>query len=158
MSGLVERVTERLSEARLTLALAESCTGGLVTARLTDRPGASRFLVAGVVAYANEAKVELLGVAPETIAAYGAVSEQVARAMASGARAVSGADAALAITGVAGPEGGTPEKPVGTVWIAAEVGERAEAREFHFGGDRAGIREASVRASLELLEALLETT
>jgi PncC family amidohydrolase len=149
-------VSEALAERGLSLALAESCTGGMVAARLTDRPGASRFLEAGLVTYSNAAKESLLGVERATLEAHGAVSEAVARAMLDGARRATGADAAIAITGIAGPEGGTPEKPVGTVWIGAALGADSVVRRFQLDGDRAAIREASVDASLELLLTLLE--
>ncbi|MDX1673997.1 MAG: CinA family protein [Longimicrobiales bacterium] len=151
----VAEVSEALTAAGLRLALAESCTGGLVAARLTDRPGASRFLEAGLVTYSNAAKQSLLGVRSETLAAHGAVSEPVVREMLRGARERTGADAAIAITGVAGPEGGTPEKPVGTVWIGAGVGPLERVRGYRFDGDRAGIRAASADAALELLHELL---
>ena len=154
--GLPGRVGERLARRGLTLATAESCTGGLVSARLTDAEGASRFLLAGLTTYSNTAKVDLLGVPADLIAAEGAVSEGVARAMAAGAREATGADATVAVTGIAGPGGGSPEKPVGTVWIAATLGGRAEARRFNFQGGRAAIREASVTAALEMLDSLLE--
>jgi nicotinamide-nucleotide amidase len=151
----MERVGERLVARGLRLATAESCTGGLLTARLTDPAGASRFLVGGAVSYADEAKVSLLGVKPETLAAYGAVSEQVAREMAEGASAAVGAEMGVAITGVAGPGGGTAEKPVGTVWIAATLEGATRAERHQFGGDRAMVRERSVQAALELLDSLL---
>ena len=151
----VAEVAEALAAAGLRLALAESCTGGLVAARLTERPGASRFLEAGLVTYSDAAKQSLLGVRNETLAAHGAVSEPVAREMLRGARTRTGADAALSITGVAGPDGGTPEKPVGTVWIGAAVGSVERVRRFRFDGDRAGIRAASADAALELLHEML---
>jgi PncC family amidohydrolase len=158
VTDLMERVVERLVARGLRLATAESCTGGLLTARLTDPPGASRFLAGGAVSYADEAKVRLLGVRPETLAAYGAVSEQVAREMAEGASAALGAEVGVAITGVAGPGGGTAEKPVGTVWIAATLEGATRAERHHFGGDRAMVRERSVQAALELLDSLLTET
>lgn len=114
----VGQITKHLVDAGLTLSLAESCTGGLVAKMLTALPGASRVLVAGVVSYANVAKTKLLGVPDELLRAHGAVSEPVARAMAEGIRERTGTDLALAITGVAGPDGGTEEKPVGTVYFA----------------------------------------
>lgn len=154
MSDTVERVSEHLARRGLRLAAAESCTGGMVAARFTDRPGASRFFELGLVTYSDAAKQALLGVRPASLAADGAVSRAVAGEMLDGA--LRHADAGLAITGVAGPGGGTREKPVGTVWIAAGVGSRREVRRFHFEGDRARIREASVSAALELLESLLE--
>lgn len=154
MTAPLERVSELLSRRRLRLATAESCTGGMVAARFTDRPGASEFFELGLVTYSNAAKQALLGVLPSTLSAHGAVSEKVAGEMLSGA--LRHAEAALAITGVAGPGGGTEEKPVGTVWIAAGVEERRLVRRFHFQGDRGSIREASVTAALELLQSLLE--
>lgn len=153
MIDSAERVSELLARRGLRLATAESCTGGLVAARFTDRPGASRFFDRGLVTYSDAAKQQLLGVRTVSLAEHGAVSESVATEMLDGA--LRHADAALAITGVAGPDGGTPEKPVGTVWIAAAVGPRREVRHFHFDGDRGRIREASVSAALVLLESLL---
>jgi PncC family amidohydrolase len=107
------------------------------------------------VTYSDDAKARILGVRPETIAAYGAVSERVAREMATGALRAAGVDAALAITGIAGPGGGTPEKPVGTVWIAVALGDNVRADVHRFPGDRAQVREQSARAALELLERRL---
>ncbi len=152
---IVDAVATRLTARGLTLALAESCTGGLIAKRLTDRAGASDYLQAGVVSYSNEAKEHFLGVRAETLAAHGAVSEETVREMVEGARQATGAAAALAVTGIAGPSGGTPEKPVGTVWIAAALGERVEAKRHHVLGDRMEIRERSAQAALALLLALL---
>lgn len=152
---LVERVSSGLVSRGLRLAVAESCTGGLVVGRLTDRPGASRFLEAGLVTYSNEAKESFLGVDPATLAVHGAVSEAVARQMLDGARSRTGAGAGLAVTGIAGPKGGTPEKPVGTVWIGVAVEEAVQLRRFEFDGDRGEVRRASVRAALEMLDQLL---
>ena len=152
---LVDAVAGRMTARGLKLALSESCTGGLVAKRLTDRAGASDYLVLGVVAYANEAKERLLGVSPETLRAHGAVSEQTVRAMAVGAQRVGAADAAVAVTGIAGPTGGTEEKPVGTVWLAAALGERVEARRHRFLGDRGEVRDRSAQAALALLLELL---
>ncbi|MGK7313180.1 MAG: CinA family protein [Candidatus Longimicrobiales bacterium M2_2A_002] len=150
-----EAVSEALADRGLRLVLAESCTGGLMAARLTDRPGASRFLDAGLVTYSNAAKIAVLGVDRKTLAAHGAVSEEVAREMLDGARRRTGADAAIAITGVAGPDGGTPEKPVGTVWIGAALQGSVRVRCFHFDGDRGQVRASSVDAALEMLHSLL---
>lgn len=157
MTGLVERVGNGLVSRRLRLAVAESCTGGLVTALLTDSPGASRFLEAGLVTYSDEAKESVLGVDAGSLATHGAVSQTVAHAMLEGARRRTGARAAIAITGIAGPEGGSPEKPVGTVWIGVAVDEAVRVRRFQFDGDRRRIREESVRAALEMLVGLLGT-
>lgn len=153
---LAVRVGDRLARRGLMLSLAESCTGGLLGARLTDAAGASRFFAAGLTTYSNAAKTALLGVPETMLAEHGAVSEPVARAMAEGARNATAADAAVAITGVAGPEGGSPEKPVGTVWIAAALGAAVTARRFVFDGDREAIRGAAVEQALILLDSLLE--
>lgn len=146
---------ENLREHSLTLALAESCTGGLVAKRLTDPAGASAVLIGGVVAYADSVKTELLGVRPETLAEYGAVSAETAREMAAGARRLFGTDLALSITGIAGPAGGTAAKPVGTVWIGTATDAAVEANLFHFSGDRRAVREQSAATALSLLGQLL---
>jgi len=152
---LVDAVAREMTARGLTLALAESCTGGLVAKRLTDRPGASDYLYGGVVAYANAAKEAFLRVRPETLAAHGAVSEETAREMVEGVLEATGADAGIAITGIAGPGGGTETKPVGTVWIAAAVGDRRDVRRFRFGGDREEIRERAAQSALAMLYTLL---
>ncbi len=139
-----------------TVATAESCTGGLMAARLTEPPGASAYVAGGAVAYANEAKVALLGVTPELIEAHGAVSAQVAEAMAAGALERFDADVAIAITGVAGPDGGTEDKPVGSVcWCAMDAGGATLARELRMPGDRAEIRDRSTTVGMHLLRRLL---
>jgi nicotinamide-nucleotide amidase len=148
---LVEAVAGTLERSGRTLAVAESCTGGLIAKRLTDRSGSSRWFLGGVVAYADRAKVDHLGVAPDLLARVGAVSEEVARAMADGARSAFGADAGIGITGIAGPTGGTAEKPVGTVWYAVAVGDRVTAEKRVFLGDREAVRERSAQAALNLL-------
>jgi nicotinamide-nucleotide amidase len=148
---LVEAVSEALRARRLTLAVAESCTGGLIAKRLTDRPGASDILQGGIVAYANEAKMRHLGVDDATLEAHGAVSEPVALAMATGVAERFGADAGIGVTGLAGPDGGTAEKPVGTVWYAVALGGVAVARKERFPGDREAVRERAAQAALSLL-------
>jgi nicotinamide-nucleotide amidase len=152
---LVDDVAEALQAAGLRLAAAESCTGGLVSGRLTGRPGSSAWFPGGIVAYANEVKAGILGVDPGVIEAFGAVSEPVAHAMAEGARTALGAECGIAITGVAGPGGGTETKPVGTVWVAAVTPHGARAVLHRFPGDRAEIRERSAQAALYLLLSLL---
>ena len=134
-----------------TLAVAESCTGGLVGARLTAVPGSSDVFLGGLICYADSAKTELAGVPPELIAEHGAVSEPVARALALGARSRLGADAAVAVTGIAGPGGGSPGKPVGTVWLATAVGDAVESRKVTFGGERDEVRARAAQTALFLL-------
>ncbi|MFW6206259.1 MAG: CinA family protein [Gemmatimonadota bacterium] len=151
----VADVSEALARAGLRLAVAESCTGGLLAEWLTARPGASRYFEAGLVTYSNRAKASLLNVDPGTLAAEGAVSEAVALEMLAGARTRTGAQAAVAITGIAGPGGGTAEKPVGTVWIASGVGPETRVRRYRFDGDRASVRTAAADAALDLLWQLL---
>ncbi|MGE5232035.1 MAG: competence/damage-inducible protein A [Deltaproteobacteria bacterium] len=133
------------------LAVAESCTGGLLAKRLTDTPGSSDVVVGGVVAYDNRVKTALLDVPPELIERHGAVSEEVVRAMALGAVRRFGVGLAAAVTGIAGPAGGTAEKPVGTVWLATALGEEVEAARVLLPGPRANIRARSAQAALFLL-------
>jgi nicotinamide-nucleotide amidase len=135
----------------VTVALAESCTGGLIAATLTSVPGSSGYFLGGVVSYSNEAKEGLLDVPAATLAAHGAVSAQVAKAMALGARARFAATFALGITGIAGPDGGSDEKPVGLTYIGLAEGDGADVRRFTFGEDRGGNREMGTRAALEWL-------
>jgi nicotinamide-nucleotide amidase len=133
------------------VATAESCTGGLLSKMLTDIPGSSRYFQRGWITYSNQAKTELLDVSPQLLAQDGAVSESVVRAMAQSARQKSGADFALAISGIAGPDGGTPAKPVGSVCIALAHAQAALARTFNFPGDRETIRDRSAKMALTLL-------
>jgi nicotinamide-nucleotide amidase len=154
-AALEQVVGEGLGARGETLALAESCTGGLIAKRVTDVAGASSWFVGGVVSYANEAKVNLLGVAAATLEAHGAVSEETAREMAEGARARFGATYALAVTGVAGPTGGTPEKPVGTTCfaLAEERGTTSETRSF--GGGRGRVRLRASQYALDMVRRRL---
>ncbi len=139
-----------------TIAVAESCTGGLLAARLTDRPGASAYVAGGVVAYSNAAKTALAGVDPALIARCGAVSAEVADALANGALARFGADVGIGVTGVAGPGGGTPEKPVGRVHVAVAGRDgRRIARKLDLPGSRADVRDRTTTAALHLLRRLL---
>ncbi|MEW5702053.1 MAG: competence/damage-inducible protein A [Candidatus Zixiibacteriota bacterium] len=154
--GLEDVLARLLRERGLTLALAESCTGGLAAKRMTDIPGSSAYMLAAFVTYANRAKIDLLGVDAGLIDAHGAVSEPVARAMAEGARARTGAACALSITGIAGPDGGTAEKPVGLVWIALSMrGATTTAEEFRFLGNREMIRARAAQAALNMLRLRL---
>lgn len=147
---LVRRIAAALAARSARIAVAESCTGGWLAKALTDEPGSSQWFGYGFVTYSDEAKQALLGVAPETLATHGAVSEDVAEQMATGARLASAAEVAVAITGIAGPGGGTAAKPVGTVCIAwAGPGVQLLATTRRFTGDRAAIRRQSVIAALE---------
>ena len=148
MQELVHRI---LTERRQTLATAESCTGGVIASRFTAMPGASAYFLCGVVSYSNEAKIRVLGVDADTIARYGAVSEQVARQMAEGARRVAGADYAIATTGIAGPTGGSAEKPVGTVWIAVATPAGTVAQCRQCGTDRGQIIDRASAFAIGLL-------
>jgi len=139
----------------ITVGVAESCTGGMLGARLTAVPGSSDIVRGGVIAYDDAVKQSLLGVSPDQIREHGAVSEPVVRAMASGIRTALGVGAALAITGIAGPDGGSADKPVGTVWIALDLGGDVQARRFAMVGDRAEIRHRSAQAALEMLRRRL---
>ncbi|HEX6599475.1 MAG TPA: competence/damage-inducible protein A [Gemmatimonadaceae bacterium] len=142
----------------VTIGMAESCTGGMLGERLTAIPGSSDVVRGGVIAYANDVKRALLGVDASVLEAHGAVSEPVARAMATGARKLLGVDAALAITGIAGPGGGTTEKPVGTVWIALDLGGNVESVLLRLWGDRTEIRQRSAQGALNLLRRALLST
>ncbi len=144
-----------LRESGWTIALAESCTGGLLTSRLTDVPGSSDYVERGLVSYSNRAKVELLGVSNSLMAEHGAVSEQVAHAMAEGIRSRAGTNVGIGVTGVAGPGGGTPEKPVGTVAIAIVAGDGARVRTFQFIGDREQVKYQSAQAALNMLRLMM---
>ena len=149
--SLSEVVGAELKAAGQTVATAESCTGGLIAKRLTDVPGSSAYVTGGVVAYANQAKVSLLGVDPDVIEAHGAVSEPVARQMAAGVRERLGADWGLSATGVAGPGGGTPEKPVGLVWIGLAGPEGVQTRSLDRPGNRANIRDGTAKILMHWL-------
>ncbi len=147
-----ESLVARLLARGLTVATAESCTGGLIAAALTAVPGSSASVLGGLVTYSNESKAALLGVSRAVLAAVGAVSPEVAHAMAEGAAGRLGADLAVSATGIAGPGGETPGKPVGLVFLGvARRGEAARAERFVFSGDRAAVREATVREALRLL-------
>lgn len=153
--ALVDDQVAQLLSGR-TIATAESCTAGLLAARLADRPGSSAYLAGGVVSYSNEAKADLLGVDPALIAAHGAVSEPVAEAMAAGALQRFGADVAVGITGIAGPGGGSDEKPVGTVCFSVGLANGAtHTRTIHLPGNRADIRERSTTVAMHMLRRVL---
>jgi len=152
---LVEQLATRLLQRQWMLATAESCTGGLIAGACTDLSGSSNWFERGFVTYSNAAKHEQLGVPAVLIDTHGAVSEEVARAMAVGALAHSHAQVAVAVTGVAGPTGGTAEKPVGLVWFGFALPGQVLTEKMHFAGDRAAVRAATVRHSLTRLLELL---
>ncbi len=155
-SGLVEElVLESARSQGLSLATAESCTGGLVAARLTSVPGASDVFLGGIVSYDNEVKLGQLGVPEETLAAHGAVSAETAAAMAAGARESLEADVAVSTTGIAGPDGGTPEKPVGLVYLHVSAPGAEKSRELRLPGDREAIRRRATAAALHLVRDVL---
>jgi nicotinamide-nucleotide amidase len=153
-ADLAAVVLEQCRASGYKLAVAESCTGGMLGERLTSVPGSSDVFLGGVIAYHNDVKLELLGVRREDVERYGAVSEQVAVQMASGVREKLGADVGVSVTGIAGPGGGTAEKPVGLVWIAVH-GSESKARRFHVVGDRAEIRQRAAQAALEMVRRAL---
>ena len=153
---LAQMVAEALQRRQCTLVTAESCTGGWIAKVVTDLSGSSAWFDAGVVSYSNAAKEALLGVRRETLERTGAVSEETALEMVSGALDRFSAGVAVAVTGIAGPTGGTPEKPVGTVWIGwKRRGAEAGARLFHFGGDREAVRRQTVAAALSGIHQML---
>ena len=155
---LEETIVELLKEKGKTVTTAESCTGGLVAGRLLNLPGASSIYMEGYITYSNEAKEKLLGVSHVTLEQYGAVSKETACEMAEGAAKAAGADLAISVTGIAGPDGGTKEKPVGLVYVGCYADGEARAYEFHFTGNRAKNRESTVAKALTILrEALINS-
>ena len=153
LARLAKRLGEELTGSSRRVATAESCTGGWIAKALTDVPGSSQWFETGIVAYGNGAKTTLLGVLPADLAEHGAVSESVVKAMALGALERTGADLALAVSGIAGPDGGTPGKPVGTVWLAwawrRGKAVHVQARRKLFKGDRELVRRKAVAGALE---------
>ena len=154
--ALIEQLAGICMTRSLRVVTAESCTGGMVAAALTSIAGSSAWFDRGYVTYANRAKQDCLGVPEALIATHGAVSEQVAKVMASGAIAASGADVCIAITGIAGPDGGTQDQPVGTVWFACQMGEHLVARCEQFSGDRDAVRNAARHGAITFMLENLE--
>ena len=148
---LLNNVSQRLKKRNLTIATAESCTGGLIAHTLTNVSGSSDYFERGVVSYSNRAKMELLGVPDDTIRKYEAVSKQVALAMADEIRVKSGVDIGLATTGIAGPTGGTKEKPVGLVYVAISASNKTDVKKFLFSGSRLQNKESTCNAALKIL-------
>ena len=155
--GLAERLQAVCLGRGLTLALAESCTGGLVADAVTDVPGSSGYFLGGIVSYSDAAKERLLDVPPEIIVAHGAVSAQVARAMAEGARGRLGASIAASVTGIAGPDGGSEAKPVGLTYVAVADEDGVDVRRFLWSGDRIANKRSSAEAVLEFLVERVNT-
>ena len=153
--ALVETLGRELVARGLTVSTAESCTGGMVAARLVDYPGISAALNEAHVTYANEAKIKYCGVKEETLAAHGAVSEETAQEMAEGLREKAGADIAIATTGIAGPGGGTKEKPVGLVYVACASAHQTQIKKLNLSGDRQQVRKQAVHQALELALAVV---
>lgn len=148
-------LTKLLMKKKYTMTTAESCTGGMIAARMVNAPGVSAVLKSGYITYANEAKEELLGVSHDTLEKFGAVSRETAEEMAEGAAKAAHTDAAVAVTGIAGPDGGTKEKPVGLVYIGVNVRGNVEVREYHFSGSRQKIRESVTAAAMTFLREKL---
>ena len=155
LPALVAEVAERLQRRGSMLATAESCTGGLIAAACTELAGSSSWFERGFITYSNESKAEAIGVDPALLAAHGAVSEPVVRAMTEGAMGHARAQVALAVTGIAGPGGGSPDKPVGTVWFGWSVDGVVRTERRRFEGDRATVRAATAEHSLQTLALLL---
>jgi nicotinamide-nucleotide amidase len=153
---LEEQVGKLLLEKGLTLGTAESCTGGMIASRLTDIPGSSDYFKGGIVSYTNEVKNKVLGVSQEILNTFSAVSRETAEAMALGAREIINADLGLSVTGIAGPGGGTAEKPRGLVYVALAAADKVICCEHHFAGSRAAVRQATVNSSLNMLRQYLE--
>lgn len=148
---MIEDLIQLCRDKKLTLGVAESCTGGGIGKALTDVPGSSDVFWGGYIVYHNDAKVSLLRVRPESLEAHGAVSKQVVKEMLSGVLSTTTVDIALAVSGVAGPGGGTPDKPVGTIWIGGQQrGQEPQVQCWHYKGDRPSIREQVVKQALEL--------
>lgn len=148
---LISVVARQLQQKGLTLAVVESCSGGFLSKMITDLPGSSKYFWGGVVSYSNHAKQKLLGVKGKTLTDHGAVSSETAAEMALGLKQVSGADIAVSITGVAGPEGGSPDKPVGLVYLGLAWQEKVKVRQMHFVGDRNSIRTLAAKSALDLM-------
>jgi nicotinamide-nucleotide amidase len=157
IDDLTGQLAHLLPSRGLMVCTAESCTGGLIAAACTDRAGSSVWFERGFVTYSNASKTDLLGVPADLIVRHGAVSQEVARAMAAGALVHAQAQLAVAVTGVAGPGGGSADKPVGTVWLAWAMGSQVRTERQHFEGDRGAVRQATVVRALQGLIEMLQT-
>jgi len=152
MSNLENEVGKILREKNLTIACAESCTGGLLTSRLTDVAGSSAYVQGSIVSYSNAVKNSVLKVKAETLQEFGAVSEQTARQMSENVRKLFNTDIGVGVTGIAGPDGGSAEKPVGTVYISVSNADKTEVKRFNFNGTRAEIKNQSANAALSMIK------
>jgi PncC family amidohydrolase len=150
----IEIIGEIFRDKQLTLAVAESCTGGLIGSAVTAVSGSSDYFLGGVIAYSNRIKIEQLNVAEDALKLYGAVSDVIACQMADGVRKSFGADVAVSVTGIAGPDGGTDEKPVGTVFVGLATGKNTASTRFQFSGDRISVRQQTVAAAIEMLASI----
>ena len=157
MDALIQKLFLLLETKKWTIATAESCTGGMIAAAITSVAGSSSYYDRGFVTYSNEAKIEMLNVQPMTLDRFGAVSEQTARLMARGAYAHSLANIAVSVTGIAGPGGGTDEKPVGLVYIGLSTDNHAEVHKYIFDGDRASVRAQTAEKAIQHIIDYLET-
>lgn len=153
--AFLKRVGDLLISRNLSVSTAESCTGGRIASLITSVAGSSAYFKGGIVSYSNEVKIDVLGVPKSDVEEYGAVSKPVVEGMARGAMRVLGSDCSVATSGIAGPGGGTPEKPVGTVWIAVAIGNRIESHCFHFTGDRQEIIRQSTEKAFKILIRIL---
>ena len=151
VSVVLNALHARFIATNQTVSVAESCTGGLLGAALTELPGSSCYFLGGIQAYANKVKEALLGVSHETLVSFGAVSEEVASEMANGIQRLTGSDWAISTTGVAGPDGGSGEKPVGTVWISVVGCDGLSSQKLELDGDRTNVRQSAVRGALSML-------
>jgi len=151
------QLVEFLIEKKLTISTAESCTGGLIAKLITDVPGSSEVVIGGIVSYSNEMKLKWLGVQRKTLEKFGAVSEQTVGEMLDGIRKETGSDLAIAVSGIAGPTGGTPEKPVGTVFIGVDFKNKRQVKKWLFQGSREEVRIQSAMKALEMIHALLNS-
>lgn len=152
MLALEKRVVEELKKYDLTLVTAESCTGGMIGARIANVPGASEVFYGGFITYSNEMKQKIIKVSKKTLKKHGAVSKQTAKEMAKGAAKQGNAKIAVSVTGIAGPDGGTPEKPVGLVYIGCYIHGKVKVKKCNFSGDRQKIREQTVEMALQIIE------
>lgn len=151
ISMVASDLQELMLEKGLTLSLAESCTGGMISSSITDRPGSSAYFIGSAITYSNQSKISILGVRPETISEFGAVSRETSVEMALGASRIFDTNISASVTGIAGPDGGSVSKPIGTVWMTVTDGSRCISSVFHFDGNRDDIRTSSTNALIDMI-------